>query len=47
LSREGTRLLWDVYPPPVRRWIARNGGLTPRMIFLRGRELASMYSTCI
>lgn len=46
-SREGTRLLWDVYPPQVRRWITRNGGLTPRMIYLRGRELSSMYSTCV
>ena len=45
-SREGTRLLWDVYPAQVRRWITRNGGLTPHMIYLRGRELSSMYSTC-
>jgi hypothetical protein len=30
----------------VRQWIARHGGLTPRMIFLRGRELSSMYATC-
>ena len=27
-------------------WIARRGGLKPRMIFLRGRELASMYRPC-
>jgi hypothetical protein len=46
VSREGTRLLWDVYPTRVRQWIARHGGLTPRMIFLRGRELSSMYATC-
>jgi hypothetical protein len=45
-SREGTRLLWDVYPPQVRRWISRRGGLTPHMIYLRGRELAAMYPTC-
>ncbi len=46
VSREGTRLLWEVYPPHVRQWIKRHGGLTPRMIFLRGRELSSMYPTC-
>jgi hypothetical protein len=46
LSRGGTRLLMDVYPQPVRNWIARRGGLTPRMIFLSGRELTAMYSTC-
>jgi hypothetical protein len=47
VSREGTRLLWDVYPARVRQWITRHGGLTPHMIFLRGRELSSMYAACI
>jgi hypothetical protein len=45
-SREGTELLMDNYPQEVRDWIARRGGLSPRMIFLSGRELASMYPTC-
>jgi hypothetical protein len=45
-SPEGTRLLWDVYPSNVRQWINRKGGLTPQMIYLRGRELASMYAPC-
>jgi hypothetical protein len=45
-SEEGTRLLWDIYPSTVRQWIRSKGGLTPRMIYLRGRELASLYSTC-
>ena len=31
---------------PVREWIARHGGLSPRMMYLTGRELASMYPTC-
>ena len=45
-SEEGTRLLWEMYPTQVRSWIRRKGGLTPRMIYLRGKELASMYATC-
>jgi hypothetical protein len=45
-SRGGTQLLMDIYPPNVRRWIARKGGLTQRMVYLHGRELASMYQTC-
>jgi hypothetical protein len=45
-SREGTELLMDNYPQQVRDWIARRGGLSPHMIFLAGRELASMYPTC-
>jgi hypothetical protein len=45
-SLEGTELLMDNYPQQVRDWISRRGGLTPHMIFLSGRELASMYPTC-
>ncbi|MEA2936775.1 MAG: hypothetical protein QOG83_2283 [Alphaproteobacteria bacterium] len=45
-SRGGTQLLMDIYPQNVKRWIARKGGLSPRMVFLYGRELASMYQTC-
>lgn len=45
-SEEGTRLLWEIYPTQVRNWIRRKGGLTPRMIYLRGKELSSMYATC-
>ena len=36
----------EIYPEHVRSWIARRGGLSPRMKFLTGRELAAMYQTC-
>jgi hypothetical protein len=45
-TREGTRLVMQVYPPAIRSWIVRHGGLRPALIELRGRELAEMYSTC-
>ena len=45
-SEEGTRLLWEIYPTQIRNWIRRKGGLKPQMIYLRGKELASMYETC-
>ena len=45
-SREATALLMSIYPEHVRTWIARRGGLSPRMKYLAGRELASMYHTC-
>jgi hypothetical protein len=45
-SREATQLLMEIYPEHVRSWIARRGGLSPRMKFLTGRELAAMYQTC-
>jgi len=35
-----------IYPPEIRSWIARHGGLTPRIIAMRGRELAALYRTC-
>jgi hypothetical protein len=41
-----TQLLYSEYPSPVRRWISRRGGLTPRMIFLHGRQLQAMYRPC-
>ena len=45
-SRAATRLLMEIYPQNVRSWITRRGGLTPRMMYLSGRELAAMYQTC-
>ena len=45
-SAGGTRLLMEIYPQNVRRWLASRGGLTRNMKYLTGRELASMYTTC-
>ncbi|HEX4410945.1 MAG TPA: hypothetical protein VH206_19420 [Xanthobacteraceae bacterium] len=41
-----TRTLWNFYPPPIRQWIARNGGLGDNMLYLSGLELAAMYRQC-
>jgi hypothetical protein len=43
---EATQMLYSMYPSPVRRWIAQRGGLTPHMIFLRGKQLMTMYKPC-
>jgi hypothetical protein len=45
-NAEATQMLYSMYPSPVKRWIAARGGLTPHMIFLRGKELQSMYKPC-
>ena len=45
-TRAGSRVVMHLYPPEIRRWIEHHGGLTPHIIQLRGRELASMYQTC-
>jgi len=43
---EATHMLYKMYPASIRHWIARHGGLKPRMIFLRGHQLTSMYKPC-
>jgi hypothetical protein len=45
-TKAGTQLVMQMYPAAVRRWIERRGGLTPKLIFLRGRELTAMYRSC-
>ena len=46
VSASGTQDLMKTYPVPVRTWIAKHGGLTPRMVYLRGRELAAIVAPC-
>ena len=43
---EATQMLYSMYPSNVKRWIAQRGGLKPRMIFLRGKQLQAMYRPC-
>jgi len=46
VNPEGTRLLYELYPLPIRRWITNQGGLGEHTIVLKGRELASLYPDC-
>jgi hypothetical protein len=43
---EASQLVLRAYPDPVRSWIEHHGGLTSRLIVLRGRELRTMYPPC-
>lgn len=43
---EASELVLQTYPAPVRGWIRRHGGLTSRLLLLRGRELAAIYPVC-
>lgn len=45
-SSAGNRLLWAHYPPRIRTWIKRHGGLGSQIIYLRGPELTTMYPPC-
>jgi hypothetical protein len=46
ISPTHTRKLHAAYPAPVRRWIARRGGLSARVIVLEGRELRAIVPPC-
>jgi hypothetical protein len=45
-SLPASQAMMDVYPADLRSWIARRGGLTTKMIFLQGRELAAIVPPC-
>lgn len=46
INQPATQALMNIYPNPVRRWIARKGGLGTDMIFLSGPRLFAMYRKC-
>ena len=45
-SKAGTEALLELYPPEINRWLKKKGGLTPKLIYLEGAELARMYRAC-
>jgi hypothetical protein len=43
---EASKAVLEAYPVAVRNWISRRGGLSSRLLLLRGRELAAIYPSC-
>ena len=43
---EASKAVLEAYPAAVRSWISRRGGLTSRLLLLRGRDLAAIYPSC-
>jgi hypothetical protein len=43
---EASEVVLAAYPAAVRDWIRRRGGLSSRLLLLRGRELAAIYPSC-
>jgi len=43
---EASAVVLQAYPSAVRGWINRHGGLSSRVLLLRGRELAAIYPLC-
>ena len=45
-TRQGTAVIMRLYPPEIREWIDRHGGLKPQIMALRGKELSALYDAC-
>src|ERR1700687_897882 len=43
---EASELVLEAYPAAVRGWIRQRGGVTSRLLLLRGRELSAIYPSC-
>jgi hypothetical protein len=43
---DATRVLTATYPTAIRSWIEQHGGLTSKLIILRGQELTALYPSC-
>jgi len=43
---EASQAVLEAYPAAVRNWISRRGGLSSRLLLLRGRDLAAIYPSC-
>ena len=43
---EASEAVLEAYPGPVRDWISRRGGLSSRLLLLKGRDLAAIYPRC-
>jgi hypothetical protein len=43
---EASDYVLEAYPAAVRGWIRRRGGLSSRLLLLRGRELTAIYPSC-
>ena len=43
---DASELVLQAYPAPVRGWIRHRGGLSSRLLLLRGRDLAAIYPSC-
>jgi hypothetical protein len=46
VNQQATRMLMELYPVAIRKWLSERGGLTIRTLWLRGPELAAFYRTC-
>jgi hypothetical protein len=41
-----TQALMEMYPPVLQQWINQHGGLKPKLIVLKGKELTAIVPKC-
>lgn len=41
-----TAILWNAYPPDIRAWITRHGGLTPQFIWMHAPDIFAHFHRC-
>jgi hypothetical protein len=46
-NAKATQFMMNTYPPVLQQWINGHGGLTPKLIYLRGNELAAIVPKCL
>lgn len=46
IAHKASNRLMIIYPPVIRQWLNRKGGLSPDYKYLQGRELAAIYKPC-
>ena len=42
----GTAIFLSTYPAEIQQWLGKHGGLTSKVLYLEGKELAAMYPSC-
>ena len=45
-SPKADQWMMNIYPPVLQQWINEHSGLPPKMIYLRGKELAAIVPKC-
>lgn len=45
-NHAATKMMYDLYPAPIRSWLQRNGGLKSETIVLSGKDLEKLYPVC-
>jgi hypothetical protein len=46
VNEPATEVMMSLYPPPIKDWLARRGGLSANLLVLAGPSLRAIYRPC-